>query len=278
MKHDVLNDLIDNSVSRRKFAKSAMTAGVGIGAASLTAGAPRGVFAQSITDADILNFALNLEYLEAEFYTVITSGVTIDQAPFNIGITGVGTPGPTTGAGRLDFRGDQLLQQTALELAYDEREHVKIIRGALGSAAIAKPAIDLSAAAVTTVQRFLQAARVLEDLGVSAYGGAAPLLQSKEILSVATRIALVEALHAGNVRYQMADQRVADIGPVDAFDIIVGTPGRIGARLITADATGLTPVRTPSQVLSIAYGPGAPAGTSRGLLFPNGVNGVIRTV
>jgi hypothetical protein len=278
VKHDVLNDLIDNSVSRRKFAKSAMTAGVGIGAASLIAGAPRGVFAQSITDADILNFALNLDTPAAEIYTVITSGVTIDQAPFNIGITGVGTPGPTTGAGRLDFRGDQLLQQTALELAYDEREHVKIIRGALGSAAIAKPAIDFPAAAVTTVQRFLQAARVLEDLGVSAYGGAAPLLQSKEILAVATRIALVEALHAGNVRYQMADQRVADIGPVDAFDIIVGTPGRIGARLITADATGLTPVRTPSQVLSIAYGPGAPAGTSRGLLFPNGVNGVIRTV
>lgn len=278
MKDDVLNDLIDSAVSRRRFAKSAITAGFGIGAAGLISGTIPTASAQTITDADILNFALNLEYLEAEFYTVITSGVTIDQAPFNIGITGVGTPGPTTGAARLDFRGDQLLQQTALELAYDEREHVKIIRGALGAAAIAKPAIDFSAAAVTTVQRFLQAARVLEDLGVSAYGGAAPLLTSKDILAVATRIALVEALHAGNVRFQMADQRVPDIGPVDRFDIIVGTPGRIGARLITADAAGLTPVRTPSQVLSIAYGPGAPAGTSRGLLFPNGVNGVIRTV
>jgi hypothetical protein len=278
VKHDVLNDLIDSSVSRRKFAKSAMTAGVGIGAASLLASASGTAFAQTITDADVLNFALNLEYLEAEFYTVITSGVTIDQPPFNIGITGVGTPGPTTGAGRLDFRGDRLLEQTAQELAYDEREHVKLIRGALGSAAVAKPAIDFSAAAVTTVQRFLQVARVLEDLGVSAYGGAAPLLTSKDILGVATRIALVEALHAGNVRLQMADQSVPDIGPVDAMDIVVGTPGRIGARLITADATGLTPVRTPGQVLSIAYGPNAPAGTSSGLLFPNGVNGVIRAV
>lgn len=278
VKHEVLNDLIDNSVSRRKFAKSAITAGFGIGAASLVSGTISTASAQSITDADILNFALNLEYLEAEFYTVITSGVTIDQAPFNIGITGVGTPGPTTGAGRLDFGGNQLLQQTALELAFDEREHVKIIRGALGSAAIAKPAINFAAAAVTTVPRFLQVARVLEDLGVSAYGGAAPLLTSKDILAVATRIALVEALHAGNVRFQMAAQRVSDIGPVDASDIIVGTPGRIGARLITADAIGLTPVRTPGQVLSVAYGPGAPAGTSAGLLFPNGVNGLIRTV
>jgi hypothetical protein len=278
VKHDVLNDLIDSSISRRRFAKSAMTAGVGIGATSLLTNAAGSAFAQTITDADVLNFALNLEYLEAEFYTVITSGVTIYQAPFNIAISGVGTPGPTTGAGRLDFRGDRLLEQTAQELAYDEREHVKLIRGALGSAAVAKPAIDFSAAAVTTVQRFLQVARVLEDLGVSAYGGAAPLLTSKDILGVATRIALVEALHAGNVRLQMADQSVPDIGPVDAVDIIVGTPGRIGARLITADAAGLTPVRTPGQVLSIAYGPNAPAGTSSGLLFPNGVNGAIRTV
>lgn len=278
MKHHDLNDLIDSAVSRRKFAKSAITAGFGIGAASLISGSSSTAFAQSITDADILNFALNLEYLEAEFYTVITSGVTIDKAPHNIAISGVGTPGPTTGAGQLNFGSNSLLRQTALELAYDEREHVKIIRGALGAAAVAKPAIDFSAAGVTTVQRFLQVARVLEDTGVSGYGGAAPLLQSKEILAVATRIALVEALHSGNVRFQVAAGGVADLGPVDAFDIIVGTPGRIGARLITADAMGLTPVRTPSQVLSIVYGPGAPAGTSRGLLFPNGVNGVIRTV
>jgi hypothetical protein len=190
----------------------------GLGAAGLIAGTPRGAFAQSITDADILNFALNLEYLEAEFYTVITSGVTIDQAPFNIEISGVGTPGPTTGAGRLDFRGDRLLEQTALELAYDERQHVKLIRGALGNAAVAKPAINFSAAGVTTVQAFLRAARLLEDLGVSAYGGAAPLLQSKDILAVATRISLVEALHAGNVRFQMANQNIPDLGPVDAAE------------------------------------------------------------
>ena len=191
---------------------------MGLGAAGLIAGTPRGAFAQSITDADILNFALNLEYLEAEFYTVITSGVTIDQAPFNIEISGVGTPGPTTGAGRLDFRGDRLLEQTALELAYDEREHVKLIRGALGNAAVAKPAINFSAAGVTTVQAFLRAARLLEDLGVSAYGGAAPLLQSKDILAVATRISLVEALHAGNVRFQMANQNIPDFSAPDAAE------------------------------------------------------------
>ena len=269
---------IDNpkTVSRRTFGRSAIAAGVAISAAGVVGA--RSVSAQALTDADILNFALNLEYLEAEFYTVITSGVTIDRAPFNIPITGVGTPGATTGAGRLDFRGDRLLQQTAEELAYDERAHVLVIRQALGSAAVAKPAINFAAGGVTTIQRFLQVARVLEDVGVSAYGGAAPLIQSKEILAVAARIALAEALHAGNIRFQLADEGVGDLGPIDPFDIIVGSPAQPRARLISVNEQGLSVVRTPSQVLSIVYGPGAPAGTAGGGLFPNGLNGAIRRV
>lgn len=268
------DDVLAAGVSRRQFARNALAAGVGAGMLNML-GAGEGR-AQGITDADILNFALNLEYLEAEFYTVITTGATIEQ--HGVPVSGLGTPGPTTGATRLDFRGDRLLEQTAQELAYDERQHVLLIRSALGSAAVAKPAIDFSAAGVTTIQRFLQAARVFEDLGVSAYGGAAPLVQSKEVLAVATRIALVEALHAGNIRFQLADEGIADLGPVDAVDIIVGTPARPRARLVSADERGLAPVRTPGQVLSIAYGPGAPAGTTKGLFFPNGVNGTIRVV
>lgn len=277
-KQEALHDLVSSAVSRRKFAKSALAAGFTIGAAGLIDGARSEAQAQAITDTDILNFALNLEYLEAEFYTVITSGVTIDQAPHNIAITGVGTPGATTGAGRLNFGGDRLLEQTALEIAFDERAHVQVVRAALGSAAVAKPAINFAPAAVTTISRFLQAARVFEDIGVSAYGGAAPLIQSKDILAVAVRIALAEGLHTGNIRIQMAQRGLPDLGPVDGVDIVVGSPARVGSRLISVDAQGLTAVRTPSQVLSIVYGPGAPSGTSRGLFFPNGLNGTIRTV
>lgn len=276
-KTEAISDLVENAVTRRKFAKSALAAGFAIGAVGLD-GTRSAAEAQTITDTDILNFALNLEYLEAEFYTVITSGVTINSAPHNIGITGTGTPGPTTGAGQLDFGSDSLLRQTALELAYDERAHVQVLRSALGSAAVAKPAINFAAAGVTTVGRFLQVARVLEDIGVSAYGGAAPLIQSPAILGVAARIALAEGIHTGNIRLQVAQKGLSDIGPIDAMDIVVGTPGQIGSRLISVDAQGLTPVRTPNQVLSIVYGPGAPAGTSSGLLYPNGLNGTIRTV
>lgn len=276
MTHDALDRPSSLVISRRNFTTTAVKAGVSLGSLAYIGGSARSAEAQALTDTDILNFALNLEYLEAEFYSVITSGLTIEQ--HGVGVSGVGTPGPTTGATRLDFGGNSLLEQTALELAFDERAHVTLLRGALGSAAVAKPAISFSAAAVTSVGRFLQAARVLEDVGVSAYGGAAPLISSKELLATAARIALAEGLHAGNIRFQLAQRGLPDLGPVDAVDIIVGVPARQNARLISVDNQGLTAVRTPSQVLSIVYGPGAPAGTSSGLFFPNGLNGTIRTV
>lgn len=266
-----VDGIVDKWMGRRAFAASLTAGAAGLWATSA------GVEAQAITDTDILNFALNLEYLEAEFYTVVTSGRTIDQSPFNIGITGVGTPGLTTGAGQLTFS-DPNLNATVQELAYDERAHVQLLRTALGSAAVAKPAIDFAPAGVTTVERFLQVARVLEDVGVSAYGGAAPLLTSRDLLGTAARIALTEALHSGNIRLHVAQTGAGNIGPIDSVDVLVGVPPQLGSRLISSDAQGLAAVRTPSQVLSIVYGPNAAAGTTAGLLFPNGVNGAIRTV
>ena len=268
-----VDQIVGKWINRRTFAKAVSAAGAGI-LASATAGEAQA----EITDNDILNFALNLEYLEAEFYTVITSGRTIDQPPFNIPITGVGTPGPTTGASQLNLSGDAFLNATALELAFDERAHVQVLRSALGSAAIAKPAINFAPAAVTTIARFLQVARVLEDVGVTAYGGAAPLISSRAVLGTAARIALAEGIHTGNIRLQHAQRGLSTLGPIDPLDILVQVPPQLGRRLISVDGQGLTAVRTPSQVLSIVYGPGAPPGTDRGLLFPNGVNGVINTV
>lgn len=91
--------------------------------------------------------------------------------------------------------------------------------------------------------------------------------------SFAKAVAVAGAgLWAGSTR------NVPTLGPIDGVDIPVGVPPRLGSRLISADAQGLTAVRTRSQVLSLVYGPNAPAGTRAGLFFPNGVNGTISTV
>ena len=95
---------------------------------------------------------------------------------------------------------------------YDEQTHVKLLRSALGADAVAKPAINLDALGIGfgNVKEVLTLARAFEDTGVSAYGGAAPLITSKEILATAARIALTEALHSG-CRRQLVDQFYIDV-------------------------------------------------------------------
>ncbi len=205
-KTDALHDLVANPVSRRAFAKNAMGAGLGIGGAMLM-GVGTSLNAQGLTDVDILNFALNLEYLEAEFYYVATTGRRIADA--GISTSGTGRAGATTGGARVAL--DDRIGTVAAQITIDELVHVSFLRQALGPAAIAKPAINLEALGLgfRTQNEFLTLARAFEDLGMSAYGGAATSISSKPILEAAARIALTEAQHAGVLRLLVSDARIA---------------------------------------------------------------------
>lgn len=254
--------------TRRAFAKTSAVASVGIIGSALLASAP--VSAQTLTDADILNFALNLEYLEAEFYTKATTGKTIEQ--FGVGVSGSGTAGPTTGGRKISLGSSTMAIMD--EIAENEREHVVFLRDALGPAAVAKPAINLDAlGAFSTDRQFLALARAFEDVGVSAYGGAAKLIQNPDTLEAAARIALTEAYHAGNVRLIIALKGIA----TQMLDNNDYPPPPTGEKYFTTSRIGLAKIRTPSMVLAIVYG-NSTKGTSRGAFFPNGVNGTIRTV
>jgi Ferritin-like domain len=239
------------------------------------------VKAGAITDVDILNFALNLEYLEAEFYTVATTGKTHDQS--GIPVTGTGNPGKTTGgktvnltnsSNKTEITGD--LKAVVQEITFDEQQHVMLLRSALGSAAIAKPAINLDALGTgfEGFLHFIALARAFEDVGVSAYGGAAPLISSKDILGTAARIALTEAYHAGSLRTISAANKNPFLFPVDSQDIL---PPPSGKQYFTVNGQALSIVRTPGQVLSIVYH-NTTNGATAGGFFPNGVNGTITSV
>jgi hypothetical protein len=263
----IIQDLLSESPNRRKFFKT-------LGIASAMAGAVAAVegtaHAQStFTDFDILNFALNLEYLEAEFYTVATTGQTISQA--GLTVTGSGATGPTTGGAQVALTGAALA--IAQEIAKDEQTHVKFIQTAiasLGGTAIAKPAINLGALGIgfSSLGSFLTLARAFEDIGVTAYGGAAPLIVSKTVLGYAARILAVEAYHAGNIRLQIAQNSVQTTPPLDGADHL---PPPSGSLYFPTDNNALTEIRTPQQVLYLAYGG---ASLSSGGFFPSGVNGI----
>ena len=123
-KKNVFENLVSLSPNRRSFVKKLGIAGAAVGAVATN----RGMAQSSITDFDILNFALNLEYLEAEFYTVVTTGKTLAQLGFTV--TGSGTQGMVTGGAKVTLT-DSYVAATALELAADEQTHVKLLQTAI---------------------------------------------------------------------------------------------------------------------------------------------------
>lgn len=90
------------------------------------------------TDFDIFNFALNLESLEAEYYLRGTTGKGMDAAD------GGTSPGPVTGGRVVPWKNDDL-KQFMEEVAANELAHVRFYRKTLGSQAVPRPAIDLTA-------------------------------------------------------------------------------------------------------------------------------------
>jgi rubrerythrin len=122
-------------------------------------------------DVDILNFALTLEYLEAAFYAEAVS------------------------KGKLSGEAAKF----AKVVAHDEAAHVTFLKGALGTKAVKQPMFDFKG--TTGAQSsFLQTAMALEDTGVSAYAGAAPMIANKKTLAAALSVHSVEARHAAWVR------------------------------------------------------------------------------
>lgn len=279
---NIISDLVSESPNRRSLLKKLGMATVATGAAMVGGGLKLDADPAAPTVVDVLQFALNLEYLEAEFYTVATTGQTIDVA-YGIGIDGSGNTGPTTGGNAVNFSNNLVYTQTiAQQIGNDERAHVTLLRGALTQAGIqpiAKPAINLGAlasfgAGFGNEAQFLVLARVFEDIGVTAYAGAAavPSVASSPYIGTAARILAVEAEHAGNIRLQIARLNIPTF-KLDGVDI---PPPFTGTDFISADdTTGLVSVRTPGQVLFLAYGLAANA-TSGGF-FPNGVNGNLHT-
>ena len=143
---------------------------VGGGAALGALAAPAG--AATAQDVAIANFALTLEYLEADFYTKAER------------------------SGALSGR----LARFAKVVGAHERGHVAALRKMLGSQALSKPTFDFKGA-TSNAAKFAQTAELLEDTGVAAYKGQAARIQTDAILDAALAIHSVEARHAAWIRH-----------------------------------------------------------------------------
>lgn len=160
--------------ARRKFIKMAALIGAGSTLVAATRTDKKAFADASANDLDILNYALTLEYLEAEFYTRGVSG--------------------------------GILKGRALELVTPirdhEQEHVAVVTSVvknLGGKPAAKPSFQFPSGTFSSKAKFLATASAFEELGVTAYHGQVPRINDPDILKSAASIAGVESRHAAIV-------------------------------------------------------------------------------
>jgi hypothetical protein len=136
--------------------------------------------AAGLTDIDILQFALTLEHLESEFYRQGFAQFPADQ------FTALG-----------------LTQQEISDLTNigkTEEAHVVTLQGAIAQAGVQPVQACQYNFGFTDALGMVGTAAVLENVGVSAYLGGAPLISDGGILTTAGTILTVEARHQSFVR------------------------------------------------------------------------------
>jgi hypothetical protein len=323
-----LDSIVDKALSRRNFlaGAGAVAASTAIaGCSNTTTTTPTN---SVYTDADVLNFALNLEYLEAEFYLRAATGSGLAAADTTAGSASpYQTVGAVTTSGNIAVGAVPGLttaqQQILNEIAYEEQEHVRFLRKALGTAAVPRPALDLTffstlamVAGITTsatgstaftpfdsFNDFLIGSFIFEDVGVTAYSGAAPLISAAGVaagyLTAAAGILAVEAYHAAYVRtvitataintnsstYITIANKVATlrdaltVGESSSVETKLVLPTSVSspsAIVAAAPGNAVGFARTVNQVHHIVYG-SATVGVKSGGFFPSGTNSIFAT-
>jgi hypothetical protein len=226
----------------------------------------------------------------------------------------LGIQGPIRPGRRVNFS-DTLVAQYAREIAADERAHVAFLRSALMGSAVAQPALDIEVSPTSAFsnaaraagligagqsfdvyandENFLLGAFIFEDVGVTAYKGAAPLITSKTLVEASAGILAAEAYHAGLIRTVLfargiqtpptiqATEAISNArdmldGPSDIDQGVAPRAGPFGteSNIVPGDANGIAFSRTTGQVLNIVYLTKQAA--VMGGFFPNGLNGKIQ--
>ena len=296
-----------HALNRRHFMAALGMTGVAAGAGMMSGCSTSNsvaVTTASTAQIDMLNFALNVKYLQATFYSFIAKGTDLTgSAVTNSGVV----TNPLTAA--LKFTGVNAQQITDMvnEIYYDEKNHVSTLMSLLGISAVFRPAINLGGFGTITATNALSIARLLEDVGVTAYAGIIGSLSSSDI-TLLGQIMGADSLHAGILRLTaLQNPTIAAYIKADTLDVAPFDPGTAalaaagptasGGFFATAGATtastaypaGFAFTRTISQALAILFGTEtatgsttsvtvAAIGTTSGGFFPNGVNGNLNQV
>ncbi len=285
-----------SNIAEKVFSRRCFLAGAGsVAAATSIAGCSDDTVPAPIpetspySDIDILNFALNLEYLECEYYLRGATGAGLSAADAGSGAGTVTAPsgGPVT-------TGNALYTDFINEFSQSEVAHVRLLQKtitSLGGTPISRPTIDLQTAFITLAttagisnaatfnpfsswNNFIVGVAIFEDIGVTAYTGSAPLISSAAVLDAAAGIQAKEAYTGALARTLIAAGASgvgADTTTLTNANLLIATINKLGmADGSTAGgavqinsgvtngalgtATGSSITLTPADSNSLAYG------------------------
>ncbi|GLT71146.1 hypothetical protein SLA2020_431840 [Shorea laevis] len=263
------------------------------------------------SDVDLLEFPLNLEFLEAEFFLYGSLGYGLDK--FAPNLTMGGPPPIGVRRAKLDSFTRDLIKQFALQ----EVGHLRAIQSTVKG--FPRPLLDLSAASFAKVVdrafgrplsppfdpyasglNFLLASYLIPYVGLTGYVGANPKLQGASSRRLVAGLLGVESGQDAVIRtilYERATVKVQPYGiSVAEFTnrlselrnklgrtglkdegLMVsqekGAEGRIVGNVLAADSDSIAFDRTPEEILRIVYGGGDEH--VPGGFYPKGANGRI---
>jgi len=306
-----LDDAALRSAERRRFLSLVGRSGVAAGGLALLSACgsdsstsnptptPSATSTASTEAADItiLKFALQLEYLSGQYFSLAATGAGLPASD----LTGSGTQGNVTGGALVPFT-DPQVAAVAREMARDDRAHVEYLRSLIGTTPTAMPAINIDAAGgfgalaqlagvapfnpYASDENFLYGAFILKDVIATAYKGLVPLLGTPGFIAGMAGVLGTEAYHAGLIRtllYQkgftatpgkLSAARDSLDGSTTLDKGIAGADNTI-SNVAPVDGNGVTFSRTTGQVLNILFV--NKAAVTSGGFYPAGINGTVNT-
>ena len=157
--------------------RGALAAGAVYGAGAVGPYVSRAFAQTGQGDIEVLTFALGLEQVEAAFYEQTVKGANLSGE----------------------------LKKLATEFGEHEKAHVDALKSTLEQLGGKAPPDPQAKFSVGSEADFLKLAVQLEDTGVGAYNGAAPSIETPDVLAAAGTIVQTEARHAAALRFH-ADQ------------------------------------------------------------------------
>ncbi|KAI4338567.1 hypothetical protein MLD38_023611 [Melastoma candidum] len=263
-------------------------------------------------DVDLLEFPLNLEYLEAEFFLHGATGFGLDWFAPDLTMGG-----PPPHGARLAFL-DPFTRDIVMQFALQEVGHLRAIQSTVRG--FPRPFLNLSAEAFSTIMNnalgrvlfppfdpyansinYLLASYVIPYVGLTGYVGANPKLRgaySKRLVAgllgvesgqdAVIRMLLYERGALPVVPYKVTVAEFTDrisnlrdrlghgLGTKDEGLLVPrreGAEGRIPGNVLAGDKDSLAYDRTPEEILRIVYGTSSEA--NPGGFYPRGANGRI---